>query len=520
MLYNSYTMKKRILTVIALASFMSFGVVNKVTTVKVEAATVVDINDYSTADALHESNNASGLLAELRNLTAPGKPGSYDALWTTYGKVYTRPDGKIFDYYSKVTNYDPVKDRAGNYKKEGDVFNREHSIPKDWWGGSKSNQGADPFIVVPTDGFVNNQRSSYSFGMVDRSHISYAASGNFALLGTAVSTWGYSGKVFEPDDSLKGDFARIMFYSIAKYSASCGWTSGYGSSNYSGSASTNFGLKDYAVKLFSYWSNLDPVSDWERKINDGIADIQGNRNPFIDHPEYANTLWGSNAGYTPYAEEKPELDSITVDSPKTEYLVGDQFVKPTVTAHYVGGKTKNVTGSASFTGFDSTTTGEKTINVSYTENEITKNVSYTVTVSERPAVLLELTVSTQNITINTQETAQITYSTNKEATVTWSIDDSTVASLRDGDNSSITISPLKEGNATITITASTETESTSKTISVTVSKTPEPVPPAPAPKGCGGNVATTSIVLSSLAFAGIITTIIVSITRKKRTAGK
>ena len=580
------------------ASFGAFSIKENVS--RVEAA--IDITDYSACDYAYTNKNAKGMLAALRTITSPGHAGSYDALWTTYGKVYTRPDGKIFDYYSKITNYDPVKDRAGNYSKEGDVFNREHSIPKDWWGGAKTNQGADPFIVVPTDGYVNNRRSAYSFGMVDRSHVTYTASGNFAYLGSAVSSWGYSGTVFEPDDSLKGDFARIMFYAIAKYSGSAKWTSGNGSSNFSGSENTNFGLTDYAVKLFSYWSNLDPVSDWERKINDGIAGIQGNRNPFIDHPEYANTLWGSNSGYTPYQEETPELESIAVVNPKDEYYVNEDFVKPTVMAYYSNGTSENVKSKATFTGFDNTTTGVKTINVTYLD----KSTSYEVEIFERPLELtvstqsitikeeetaqltfstnkaatvtwsidnpniatlsegngstiivnalkagntnikvkatteketaektvrlvvnekpvvpdLELTVSEQSIEIKTQQTASFTYLTNKQASVTWSIDDQTIASLSEGENGAVIVTGLKEGTATITVTAATESETDSKTISLTVNKDPEPTPPSPATKGCGGNVATTSIVLSSLALAGIITIVIVSITRKKRTADK
>ena len=599
-------MKKKLITLtifgtLLFASISAFSL--KENTVRASAA--IDITDYSACDYAHTSHNATGLLKALRTITSPGHAGSYDALWTTYGKVYTRPDGKIFDYYSKITNYDPVKDRAGNYSKEGDVFNREHSIPKDWWGGAKSNQGADPFIVVPTDGYVNNRRSAYSFGMVDRSSITYAASGNFAYLGTAVSSWGYSGTVFEPDDSLKGDFARIMFYAIAKYSGSAKWTSGNGSSNFSGSESKNHGLTDYAVKLFSYWSNFDPVSDWERKINDGIAGIQGNRNPFIDHPEYANTLWGSNDGYTPYQEEEPELESIAVVNPKDEYYIDEEFVKPTVMAYYSNGASENVKSKATFTGFDNTTTGVKTVNVTYLD----KTTSYEVEIFERPLELtvstqqieikeeemssftfstnkdatvswsidnpylaslskwtgstvnvtgikagntnirvvaetdkerdektirlivsekpvyidLELTVSKQNIEINTQETASFTYSTNKQASVTWSIDDQTIASLSEGENGAVIVTGLKEGTATITVTAATESETDSKTISLTVNKGPEPTPPtppAPAAKGCGGNIATTSIVLSSLALAGIIAVVIVSITRKKKSTSK
>ena len=118
-----------------------------------------------------------------------------------------------------------------------------------------------------------------------------------------------------------------------------------------------------------------------------------------------------------------------------------------------------------------------------------------------------------------QETAQITYSTNKEdASVSWSISDPLMAILEEGDNSSIQVTAIKEGTATITVSATIGSESVQKTISLTVSYTPAPTP-APS-NGCRGNVATTSIVLSSLALAGIIALIIVSISRKKKTISK
>ncbi len=349
---------------------------------EVDAAT--DINDYSACESAHNNGSASALLTALRNITAPGSSGSYDKLWDTYKTAYVRSDGKIFDYYSSITNFRPGTDQAGSYSGEGDKYNREHSIPKSWWGGSTSNQGADPFIVIPTDGYVNGRRSNYPLGMVNSA--TYTSSGGFSKLGSAVTSWGYSGTVFEPNDSVKGDLARIHFYAIAKYSASYGWTSGEGSSTFAGNANTNFGLTNYAVKLFSFWSNLDPVSDWERSVNNALASIQGNRNPFIDHPEYANTLWGNVSGYTTYSESStptPDktLSSIEVSDPKTSYTVDDSFVKPTVIAHFTDNSSSTVTNSATFTGYNLSVAGNQTVTVSYIYGGTTKTTTYSITVA-------------------------------------------------------------------------------------------------------------------------------------------
>ena len=299
--------KTKLLGVILVASTLGLACVSFKGASQSEEVKAVDINDYSACQTAYNNGSGSGMITALRDITAPGKSGTYDDLWETYKQVFVKSDGYIFDYYSSSSKFRPGTDQAGNYTDEGDVYNREHSIPKSWWNQSgtpaKGTQGTDPFFVVPTDGYVNNRRSNYALGMV--SSATYTSDNGFSKLGSAVSSWGYSGTVFEPNDSVKGDLARMHFYVIAKYSDSYSWTNGYGSSTFSGSSSSNYGLTGYAVKLFSYWSKLDPVSEWEQSVNDGLADIQGNRNPFIDHPEYADTLWGNVDGYTTYGESTP-----------------------------------------------------------------------------------------------------------------------------------------------------------------------------------------------------------------------
>lgn len=382
----------------------------------------VDINDYTACETAHKNNSGSSMLKALREITAPGSAGSYAQLWETYKKAYIRSDGKIFDYYSNISNFRPGTDQAGSYSKEGDVYNREHSIPKSWWGGAEKNQGADPFIVVPTDGYVNNKRSNYPMGPVGSA--SYQSANGFSKLGSVKSGYGYSGTVFEPDDSVKGDFARIVFYAIAKYSASYDWTSGEGSSTFSGSASTNYGLTNYAIKFYSEWSAQDPVSDWERSVNDAIAPIQGNRNPFIDHPEYANTLWGTNSNYTPYPEDSKTLTSISLSNKTTSYEVGDTFIKPTVTASYDDSSTKDVTDSATFSGYNLNNTGYQTVTVSYTEGGVTKTASYSINVTASTKTLTSISVSGQKTSFNQNSafsfggTVTATYSNGTQADVT------------------------------------------------------------------------------------------------------
>lgn len=335
----------------------------------------IDINDYTACETAHKAKNVSGLLSALRNITSPGHVGSYDGLYETYKVAYLKPNGKIFDYYSAITDYDPDKDRAGTYNKEGDCFNREHSIPQSWWGGGTGNQGSDPFIVVPTDGYVNNIRSSNPFGMVSNAKKTFSNSKS----GTPDSSWGYtSTDVFEPDDSVKGDFARIYFYAIARYSAASGWSSNNAKSCFSGSDNVNTGLTLYAVKLFSYWSELDPVSDWELNVNNAIAPIQKNRNPFIDHPEYANTLWGNVSGYTEYTHGTPSLDGITISKSSTFLISGNST---TISAASSNGSTIHWSTSNSSVASISSSTSSSGANITiYAGVEGTATITATATI--------------------------------------------------------------------------------------------------------------------------------------------
>ena len=74
------------------------------------------------------------------------------------------------------------------------------------------------------------------------------------------------------------------------------------------------------------------------------------------------------------------LTGITLDNVKTTYQVGESFEKPTVIAQYSSGPDKDVTSSATFNGFSSSSAGTCTITVSYTENSVTKSTTYQVTI--------------------------------------------------------------------------------------------------------------------------------------------
>ena len=209
----------------------------------------------------------------------------YDGLYTAYEKTDLKDNGYIWDMYSNE-NFNPKTDRAGNYKAEGDCYNREHTIPQSSWKstGGASSMKSDIFHVIPTDGYVNNRRSSYPHGNV--LNATYTSK-NGSKLGTGNNN-GYSGTVFEVIDEYKGDFARAYFYFVTRYQ------NFIPSVNYAAFAKNTYpSLSNWALKTYLEWNDLDPVSEKERKRNDAAYTFQNNRNPFIDHPEAVDKIWGS-----------------------------------------------------------------------------------------------------------------------------------------------------------------------------------------------------------------------------------
>ena len=88
---------------------------------------------YKNADGKKGSELKTALSEIIRN----HKELSYDALWDCFRTTDVRDDGKVWDMYSSITNFTFGTDQAGNYKNEGDVYNREHSMPKSWFNDAR-----------------------------------------------------------------------------------------------------------------------------------------------------------------------------------------------------------------------------------------------------------------------------------------------------------------------------------------------------------------------------------------------
>lgn len=303
----------------------------------------------------------------------------------------------IIDRYSDV-QYTYQTDQCGTYNSIGDCYNREHSVPNSWWGGGKEDTDtmySDLFHIYPVDGWVNAERGNYPFG--DCANGSARGTGK---LGSCTHS-GYAGTVFEVADEYKGDFARSYFYMVVRYMHQVGtWTQDYGYVVFTNSSYKH--LTPWAISQLLEWHRNDPVSTLEANRNEAVYGIQHNRNPFIDHPELAEFLWGNRTGtaWTGSASTDPVISSPTHGSTinvgtntgngvsksitvKGVYLTQSVNVAVTGTGFSVSPTTltaaavnNGTTITVTYSGTATNATGRLTINSSEVSNSVTLTANY------------------------------------------------------------------------------------------------------------------------------------------------
>lgn len=256
---------------------------------------------YSTA-----TGTGYTLKTQLYNIIKDHTNNGYAGLYTTYQTSdvdnFYENDGTVLDMYSEnPSGTDPYNyttgttQRCGNYSVEGDCYNREHIIPQSVFN-EQSPMVADAHFITPTDGKVNGMRSNYPHGNV--SSATYTSQNGSKLGSSAVS--GYSGTVFEPINEFKGDIARMYFYFATRYENT---VAGYSYAMFNGSSNQVFTTA--FLNMLLAWHAQDPVSAREIARNNAIYGRQNNRNPFIDHPEYVNQIWGGTSSTDTQAPTAP-----------------------------------------------------------------------------------------------------------------------------------------------------------------------------------------------------------------------
>ena len=236
---------------------------------------------------------------------------SYSSLWYHFQSTDSRTNDAgnatiVWDMYTDDpfgpdANFTFGTNQCGSTSSSSACYNREHTFPKSWWGGSTSKHiYTDLFHVVPSDEDANYYRSNYAYGVVQPGTETVITNNGSKVGSPATYIPGYSELVFEPIDIYKGDVARNYFYVATRYENEiAGWENGNSRGDVVLDGTSYPVFEPWAIQLLFEWHNADPVSAKELARNDAIYAIQGNRNPFIDVPEYANLIWdcgGSGGG--------------------------------------------------------------------------------------------------------------------------------------------------------------------------------------------------------------------------------
>ncbi|MEM0994747.1 MAG: endonuclease [Bacteroidota bacterium] len=243
---------------------------------------------------------------------------------------------RIWDVFSDNPNgpepYEyECSDMGGSASDEGQGFNRDHVFPRSWWGGSTSPaQFSDVVNLLPSDIIVNSRKSSFPLGEVDNTTY---LSDNGTRIGS--STTDCAPSVFEPIDEYKGDFARIYFYMATRYENQIAGWEGFNVSSEAALTGSKFPVYEPCLlNMLLRWHKDDPVSQKELDRNEGIFIRQNNRNPYVDHPEYVDLIWGlsatgtsitTNCGSVPISNCDFLGDATIIENPVTQatYRVED-----------------------------------------------------------------------------------------------------------------------------------------------------------------------------------------------------
>jgi endonuclease I len=277
-----------------------------------ETARSIPIGYYNSAANL----NCAPLKTALKNIITTGHtPQSYGALWTRYitddikprevapAPTYNNTANVIWDMYSdNPTGTDPYNFTPGTISSggqqddgslgglEGQRYNREHSVPTSWFNGNTGTAGTatDYIFIFPTDKRINTLHSNDLYGKVGTAG-TITTTLNGSKSGLSATGVGYPNvTVFEPIDSFKGDIARAFLYFVTRYQDNIpGWsgnTFAFANNTYP-SVETNY------LNMMKSWHVLDPVSIKEMNRNDASYIHQGNRNPYIDSPQYVSKVW-------------------------------------------------------------------------------------------------------------------------------------------------------------------------------------------------------------------------------------
>mgnify|MGYP005641161625 FL=1 len=238
--------------------------------------------DQETLDNYYEIDTEKPLRDELHRIIDDHtiipytKVGTVDAM-----KVLDATPGEVDKV---ILIYSRRKEDASGYSE---IWNREHLWPNSYGLGTSSRASyTDLHNLRPADWNVNSSRGNKFFDNSDSSDANYAKPGNEEAPETSRDT-----DSWEPPDEIKGNVARAVFYMDVRYSGDVEKEPDLIITNDLSLVAIN---SPYFAKLRTLlqWHVDDPVDDAEILRNDLIhTEYQGNRNPFVDYPEWVATIY-------------------------------------------------------------------------------------------------------------------------------------------------------------------------------------------------------------------------------------
>ncbi|MFA5481353.1 MAG: endonuclease, partial [Bacilli bacterium] len=302
MISNSFNSKKLgILATVSLGVLLTVALPLSLYSIHDDSREVsATVGNYTTNPATYY-NSVSGLSGDSLLF------GLHDMMISTH-QQYTSYDDNGSNGYQAYTDIDPNNSNnliawychasISNAWLNGTVYNREHVWPQSLSNGlyGTSGAGADMHHLRPTIVNINSTRGNKLYGEVGTTYstVTYGT-------GNLVSKYSTADDIFEPHDEVKGDAARIVMYMYVHYNSSQALGNGSTVETYTGTLPiTNVvkGTETQAWAMLLDWNTLDPVDSLETTRNNQVAVYQGNRNPFIDHPEYADSIWGTSTAPT------------------------------------------------------------------------------------------------------------------------------------------------------------------------------------------------------------------------------
>ena len=326
-------------------------------------------------------------------------------------------------------------------------FNKEHVWPNTHGGNKVEN---DVHMARPTISAENSNRG-HSYYVENMAHSTNGWDPYYAFHVNP----GKTGDLGEQCINSRGESARIIFYCMVA-SDQLVLEAGH-----SDSAKTSNNKMGDLVDILKW--NLDiSVTEREMNRNEGAEYLQGNRNPFIDHPEYACKIWGNtNDATKKICQSTPPTPTKTLSEievsgtpTKTTYVAGESFdlTGLTVTAIYSDGTNKDVTNDVSISP-NPLTVGTTSVTLSYTDG-VTKSETVsgiTVNAPFIPVQSISILNSEFNYTVGSTCELEVGFnpSNASDKSLSYFSSNTSIAKV----NSDGIVSFLKAGEVDITVTS-------------------------------------------------------------------